>query len=125
MKIAIFFILLLFTLLGCTINKETPVQNNNTQSKIDLPLVMVRLDSSRYFLPECPPPITIPKRLLLTLPTIQEAELSGFRPAAMCKKEIIDKRLVVELSVIGEIKPTKEMDDRRIQVLMLETSSDR
>lgn len=125
MKIAIFLILLLFTLLGCTINKETSIQNDNTQPKIDLPLVMVRLDSSRYFLPECPPPIAIPKRLLLTLPTIQEADLSGFRPAAMCKKEILDRRLEKELSVVGEIKPTKETESRRIQVLMLEAASDK
>lgn len=88
------------------------------QSSPTLPPVQVRLDSNRYFLPECPKAMEIPRRLLLELPTAQEAELSGYMPAATCTDQTVNARLAKEKELFGEMRPTAETERRRDQTLL-------
>jgi len=60
----------------------------------------------------------IPKRLLLELPTAQEAELSGYMPAATCADSVVSARLAKEKELYGEMKPTAETERRREQTLL-------
>ena len=109
-------LLILLFCFGC----QSPSTSTEKTKQETLPIVEIRLDSNRYFLPECKKYAEIPKQVLLTLPTIQEAELSGYYPAATCSKEIIKNRLQEEIKIFGKIEPTKETEQRKNQALLRE-----
>jgi hypothetical protein len=80
----------------------------------DEPLLPVRLNmrSGAYYLPECDLYGNIPDRLLLELPTVQEAALSGYR-AGRCPDGVIEQRLAIEKARFGEMQPTVETQERK------------
>lgn len=84
--------------------------------KATLPPVHLNIDAGVYFLPECPYYAKINKRILLALPTAQEAELSGYRPAG-CSKAVLPARLQAEKRIFGEIKPSSDTERRQAELL--------
>lgn len=97
---------------------STGCQRQGSISTSQLPAIQIRLDSNRYFLPECKKAMEIPRRLLLELPTAQEAELSGYMPAATCTDEAVTARLAKEKELFGDMQPTAETEHRREQTLL-------
>ncbi len=79
----------------------------------------VHLDLNGWFiLPECEGYSDISPQRLLVLPTVQEARLSGFVPAAGCSDALVDARLAKERILFGDIAPTPEMERRKEQLLL-------
>lgn len=107
---------ILFTSMAVTSCSSQQAQSPHPKPA-DLPIVQVRLDSNRYFLPECEKAMEIPARLLLELPTVQEAELSGYAPAATCSNDVIKQRLAKERELFGKMQPTETTERRRAEAL--------
>lgn len=110
-----FFITLLFVLPACSVP--------SAYVQPELAPVRIKRSSFVYFLPECEQYAKIPAKVLQEIPTAQEAELSGYRPAP-CAKEVLDQRLKTEREIFGEIKASAETELRRSQLALQRKLSD-
>lgn len=86
------------------------------RTRATLPPVRIRQDKRTYLLPECPRYAQLKEGKFFELPTLQEAELSGYVPAkgGDCLEQVVTNRRTLEHELFGVMKPTREMTERRI-----------
>lgn len=77
-----------------------------------LPPVRLNMERGTYYLPECELYDGLVDRVRLEVPTVQEAELSGYHAGA-CPEGLRDARLAAERQRYGEMRATQETQERR------------
>jgi hypothetical protein len=92
--------------------------NATIASRPSFPPVHAMLHNGRFTIPGCPQyDRQFSKRMVvLTVPTVQEAQLAGYRPVGDCPG--LQDRIAQEREAFGEMQPTPQTENWKAQLAL-------